>query len=127
MTSRVDAFLEVVRNPDGPSLTGSHPADGVLRAVLVQVIYANNEVSDEELLLGLRLFPELPQAEVQAELRRVRSQTVDGQTLRDAIPDLEDRRKLLQFAMHVATEDTSYDDSEAAVIAQLRSTLHPHP
>ena len=127
MTSRVDAFLEVVRHPDGPSLVGSDPADDVLRAVLVHVIYANHEVSDEELLLGLRLYPELALTEVQAELRRVRGTNIDGQAILEAIPDPEDRRKLLQFAMHVATEDATYDDSEAAVMAQLRSTLHPHP
>ena len=41
------------------------------------------------------------------------------------IPDVEDRRKLVQFAMHVATEDTEYDEDEAGVISRLRASLHP--
>lgn len=121
--SRVDDFLAVVRNPDGPPLKGQDPADGVLRRLVVQIVSADGRLTDEELTLGLRLFHDQgsPQEALEA-LREARSQPLDLDELLAALPDREDRRKLVQFAHHVASEDGEVQREELDVIIALRGT-----
>ncbi len=122
--TRVDSFLDVVRNPDGPSLQGTSPHDDAIRALLVHLIYADGVVADEELTLGLRLLPDLSPREAAAELRRIRSEPVDVDALLAAVPDPADRRKLIQFAQHVATTDGDYADGEHEAIVALRASVY---
>jgi hypothetical protein len=123
MPSRIDEFLEIVRRPDGPLLQGTHPSDGALQALFVQVICSDGAVTDEELRLALRLFPGSTLQEGAANLRKAQARPFDLDALTDALPDLEDRRKLLQFVQHVAASDSWVQDEEKAWIVALRRSL----
>lgn len=122
--TRVDAFLEVVRNPDGPSLGGETPEDDAIRSLLVHLIYADGDLADDELLLGLRMLPFLSPRDAAARIRAIRRQPVDIVGLLAAVPEPEDRRKLIQFAQQVATVDGEYADAEHEAIVALRREVY---
>ncbi|MCA9489230.1 MAG: TerB family tellurite resistance protein [Myxococcales bacterium] len=122
--TRVDAFLEVVRNPEGAPLDGATDQDDAIRSLLVHLIYADGDLADEELLLGLRMLPLLSPREAAARLRAIRGSPVDIAQLLAAVPDPEDRRKLIQFAQHVATIDGEYAEAEHEAIVALRREVY---
>ncbi len=120
---RIDAFLAVLRDPDGPPLAGAHPFDGVLRRVVVSVLFADRELTDDEMRLGLRLFPNLGHREALGRLRALRSRPLDADDFREVAGDPENRRKLLQLVHLVASVDGAYGDTERAAVERIQDLL----
>jgi len=121
--ARVDEFLEVAEGPSEKVLGDTHPSDGAIFSLLVQVAYADGVIEEEEFELLQRLLPGRTVEDLFVWVVEQRTSPMPIEDILLAVPDADERESLLRLATHVAWEDSQLADSERRFLDQLKDAI----
>jgi hypothetical protein len=110
----------------GVDLLGLLERDGSREAVLevlVRMALVDGEIHDEEVLLLQQYFPREASGVLKQRVEQIRGQPLDAAALQRAVPDVEDRLRLMKFAARMAWTDRQVTADELALLADLSAGL----
>ena len=120
---RIAELRHVLTNPEASSLTGTEPVDRLLLHVIVHLAAADGEVDEAEQAYLGRLMPAVDADTLLRTIDALRHEQLEVGLLEEAVPELEDQRRLLQLAEDFVRMNGVLDEGEERLLAALRQEI----
>jgi hypothetical protein len=117
--SRLDTFLDILRDPEAPSLQGSDPLDEPLLGLLLAALLADDKVSRDEFGLLRRLMPGATDDQLADRIHRARSEAIDLDGLEAGLDSPIEKRKLVVFVEQILWADLEFTPREDEFLRHL--------
>ncbi|MCB9762286.1 MAG: DUF533 domain-containing protein [Alphaproteobacteria bacterium] len=125
--SRARDFLDVLNDPSGAPLRGSHPADTALFRLLVHATFADGRVDPRELAMLHKLVPDRTDQEIRNLVLNEARARLNIAELAAALPDQESREEALMLASFTVAEDEELHRREVGLLSKLMDGLGLNP
>ncbi len=119
--SRVQDFIDVLSDPNGPSLEGHDRNDDMLRTFIAHIFFADDELAPAELAAFGRLCPGKRDVESYIQMLRERPLDLDG--LAAAFATVDERAQLYQLAEKAVFGDDKVVHGEVDLLEQVMRHL----
>ena len=121
--NRIAEYASILKREHSRPLADSHPADPLLRSLLVHVAFADGQVDENEFGMLQQLIPgrELGELLVWVDVESKRS--MDVEYLMGAFSSPSERQELIDLAELMSAVDGRIDPGETLLVATLKSIM----
>ncbi|MCA9710633.1 MAG: TerB family tellurite resistance protein [Myxococcales bacterium] len=120
-------FLDILEDPKAAPLGERRPGDELLLGLLAHMLYADGEVTSDELRVVGRLTGRTDDEELREYLDELGERPLDYDELARAFPDPQDRDDIVTLAEHAIWGDDRVEGREVDLIEDLMEALGVKP